>query len=187
MPKRYEDDKPKRSWREIDRAKDGSAHRAPDKPKMNPFNQARADAASKVYKSKLDAFFEGDAQAPDHVKEKLSKLHDTSTAGKARTKAIKSIKEAKTSSAIDKAFDAFLSNWEMPPDYDILSQALNCDNEAHVEAALNMLDDMLKENRIPKHIQLLEQRLKRVKSLAEDPDLQDKAAALIKALRLFGR
>jgi hypothetical protein len=185
MPKRYDDEKSRRSWREIDRAKDGSAHRAPDKPQMNPFKQSRADAASKVYKSKLDAFFEGDAAAPGHVKEKLSKIQDTSAEGKARAKALKAIKDAKTSTALDKAFAAYLKKWDLPPDFDILSQALNCGDETYVEQSLDMLEQMFKENRVPKHIQLLEQRLRRVKSLAEDPDLQDKAAALMKTLRLF--
>ena len=185
MPKRYDDDKPKRSWREIDRSKDGSAHRAPDRPKMNPFKQARADAASKVYKSKLDAFFDGEAAAPVHVKEKLSTLQDTSDTGKARAKALKTIKDAKTSSALDKAFGAYLKKWELPPDFDILSQALNCGDESYVAKALDMLEEMFQANRVPKHTQLLEQRLRRVKTLADDPDLQDKAAALMKTLRLF--
>ncbi len=185
MPKRYDDDKPKKSWREIDRAKDGSAHRKPESGGMNPFKQTRADSASKVYKSKLDSFFDGDGKAPAHVTEKLSKIQDTSDTGKARAKAIKAIKEAKTSSALDKAFGAFLKKWELPPDYDILSQALNCGDENYVTQSLDMLETMFAENRIPKHIQLLEQRLRKVKTLADDPDLQDRAAALMKSLRLF--
>ena len=58
MPRDYDSDKPKRSWRDIDRNKDKSAHRKEDRPPMNPFKQARADSASKVYKSKLDSFFD---------------------------------------------------------------------------------------------------------------------------------
>ena len=185
MPKRYDDDKPQKSWREIDRAKDGSAHRKPAGGGMTPVKQARADSASKVYKSKLDAFFDGDGKAPEHVKEKLSKIRDTSDAGKARAKAIKAIKEAKTSSALDKAFAAFLKKWELPSDYDLLSQALNCGDETYIEQSLDLLESMFDDNRVPKQIQLLEQRLRKVKTLADDPDLQDKAAALIKKIRLF--
>ena len=185
MPKRYDDDKPQKSWREIDRAKDGSAHRKPTGASMNPFKQARADSASKVYKSELDAFFDGDGNAPAHIKKKLEKIQDTSETGKARAKAIKMIKDAKTSSALDKAFAAFLKKWEMPPDYDILSQALNCGNETYIEQSLDLLETLFDDSRVPKHIQLLEQRLRKVKTLADDPDLQDKAAALIKKLRLF--
>ena len=185
MPRDYDSDKPKRSWRDIDRNKDKSAHRKEDRPPMNPFKQARADSASKVYKSKLDSFFEGDAKAPAPVREKLAKITDTSEEGKARNKAIKAIKDAATSSALDKAFAAFLKDWEMPPDYDVLSQALNCGDEEYVGAALDMLEEMFKEKRVPRQAQLLEQRLRKVKTLAEEPDLQDKASKLMKDLRLF--
>lgn len=185
MPKRYDDDKPQKSWREIDRAKDGSAHRKPTGGGMNPSKQARADSASKAYKSKLDSFFDGDGIAPEHAKEKLSKIQDTSDTGKARAKAIKNIKEAKTSTALNKAFAAFLKKWELPTDYEILSQALNCSDETYIEQSLDLLDAMFDDNRIPKQMQLLEQRLRKVKTLADDPDLQDKADALIKKLRLF--
>ena len=187
MPKRYDDDRSQKSWRDIDKAKDGSAHRSPDRPKMNPNKQARADSASKVYKSKLDAFFDGEASAPAHVKEQLSQIEESSSEGKARIKALKAIKSAKTSAALDKSFAAYLKKWEMPPDFDILSQALNCGEESYIETALNMLEEMFNENRIPKHIQLLEQRLRRVKTLADDPDLQDQAAKLTKTLRLFSK
>ena len=185
MPRDYDSDKPKRSWREIDRQKDGSAHRAPDRPMMNPFKQARADSASKVYKSKLDAFFDGEGVAPEHVRQKLSEIEETSEEGKARTKAIKAIKDASTSSALDKAFQAYLKKWELPPDYDILSQALNCGDETYVSMALDQIEMLLAANRVPKRVQLLEQRLRKVRSLSEDPDQQEKAASLLKKLRLF--
>lgn len=184
MPGNY-DDKPKKSWRELDRNKDRSSHRAQDRPQMNPSKQARADSASKVYKSKLDAFFEGEASAPGIVKDKLTQIQDTSKEGKARIAALKAIKDASVSSALDAAFDEYLKNWELPFDYDILSQALNCGDESHVSAALDMLEKMFADKRIPKHAKLLEQRLRRVKTLAEEPDIQDKAAALMKTLRLF--
>ena len=186
MPRDYNDDRPKKSWRELDRNKDRSAHRTADKPAMNPKRQARSEAASKAYKSKLDAFFEGDGKAPAALKDKLTTLQDTSEEGKARLAALKHIKDATTSSALDKAFGAFLKKWELPEDYDVLSQALNCGDEAYVENALDLLERMFAGKRVPKHVQLLEQRLRRVRTLAEEPALQDKAAALLKTLRLFG-
>ena len=69
MPRNYDDDRPKRSWREIDKNKDRSQHRKEDRAPMSSFKQARADSASKVYKSKLDNFFDGDGKAPEHVRE----------------------------------------------------------------------------------------------------------------------
>lgn len=183
MPRDY--DKPKRSWREIDKKKDGSQHRPAERKPFHPNQQARAESASKVYKSKLDAFFDGEGKAPAHVKEKFAAIEDTSKAGKERTAALKKIKDAGTSGAADKAIAAYLKKWELPPDFEILAQALMCGDESYVEQAMVLLEEMFKNNRVPKRTQLLEQRLRRVKTLIDDDDLEEKATHLIRTLRLF--
>jgi hypothetical protein len=184
MSRDYEN-KPKRSWREIDKKKDSSKHRQSDSKPMSSHKKARAASASKVYKSKLDAFFDGEGKAPAHVKEKVDVLHATSGEGKARAGALKAIKEANTSSAADKAVAMYLKEWEFPPDFDVLSQILICSDEDYVLNAMELIDKIIKENRVPRRVQLLEQRLRRVKTLADDSDLQDKADKLIKKIRLF--
>jgi hypothetical protein len=181
MPRDY--DKPKRSWREIDSNKDRSNHRQADKPKMNPKKQALANSASKTYKAKLDAFFDGEGKAPGHVIAQMESMESSSKSGKERTKALKAIVEATTSSAVNKAVAVFLKKWEFPPDFDLLGQVLTCSDEQYMEMAMKMLDEMFAENRVPKRTELLEQRLRRVKTLADDPDLQDKADYLLKKFR----
>jgi len=185
MPRDYNDDRPKRSWREIDKNKDSSAHRKPDKATMPAHKKARAESASKTYKSQLDAFFEGDGKAPKHVKEKLSSLQPKSEDSKKRLKALQNIRDANTSSAADKAVRAYLKKWELPPDFEILAQVLTCSDEEYVGGAMEILREMFAERRGPKRTQVLEQRLRRVKTLCDDPDLQEQAEELIKTLRLF--
>jgi hypothetical protein len=183
MPKNY--DRPKRSWREIDKMRDGSQHRQPDRKSMPAHKQARADSASKVYKAKLDAFFDGEGGPIEHVKSQLEALDGPSEGGARRAAALKAIKDAGTSSAADAAVAAFLEEWKLPPDYDVLTQVLTCEDEEHVELALDMIGEMLGAKRVPRRTQVLEQRLRRVKTLCDDPDLGDKAAALLRELRLF--
>lgn len=185
MPRDYNDDRPKRSWRDIDKQKDSSAHRKPDKTTMPAHKKARAESASKVYKSQLDAFFDGEGKAPKHVKEKLSSLQPESEDSKKRLKALQNIKDAKTSSAADRAVAAYLKDWELPPDFDILAQVLTCSDESYVIRAMELLREMFADNRSPKRTQVLEQRLRRVKTLCDDPDLEQQAEELIKTLRLF--
>lgn len=185
MPRDYDDDRPKRSWREVDRNKDRSKHRQPDRPQMSQKKKVRADSASKVYKSKLDAFFEGDGKAPTHAKEKLEAIKETSAGGKERTDALKAIKDATTSSAADKAVAAYLDKWELPPDYDVLSQVLTCSDEEYVMTAMEMLATMLNDKRVPRRTQVLEQRLRRVKTLSDDPELADRAGEIMQLLSLF--
>jgi len=184
MSKDYKD-RPKRSWREIDRKKDSSKHRQEDRPTMPKHKKVRAESASKVYKSKLDAFFEGDGKAPDHVKGKLDSLESSSKEGKARANALKAVRDAGTSSQANKAVAAYKKKWALPPDYDILAQVLTCSDEDYLDEAMEMLEEMFEAKRVPRRAAILEQRLRRVKTLAEEPDLQEKADSLIKALRLF--
>lgn len=179
------DDKPKRSWRDIDKKKDSSKHRQSDNRPMSRQKKVRAESASKVYKSKLDAFFEGEGRAPAHVKDKIDTLKPTSKEGKARAAALKAIKDANTSSAADKAVSAYVKKWELPPDFEVLSQVLTCSDEDYVLEALEFIERLVAEGRAPRRVQLLEQRLRRVKTLADDSDLQDKADELVKKLRLF--
>ncbi len=186
MPKDYDNDKPKKSWREVDRSKDSSRHRQEDRPRTAPRQKARAESASKAYKSKLDAFFDGEGAAPAHIKDKLSALDSVPGGeGKERLEAQKAIKEAGTSSAADKATKHYLARWELPQDFEILAQVLTCSDESYVERAMDMISKMFKSRRVPKRTAVLEQRLRRVKTLAEEPKLQNRADELIRELRLF--
>ena len=178
-------DKPKKSWREIDQSKDGSKHRPADRPQMNKNAQERSESASKSYRAKLDSFFDGEGKAPAHVKEKFQGLKDTSKEGLERQKAIAEIKDAGTSSAVDKALEAYLGRWELPPDYEVLASVLISSDEENVSRALQMLEEMLSNKHTPRRTEVLEQRLRRVKSLADDPDLADRAGEVLTQLRLF--
>lgn len=185
MPRDYDSDRPKKSWRDIDKNKDRSSHRKEERSKMNPFKQARADSASKVYKSKLDDFFDGDGKAPAHVKEKLAALSDTSPDGKKRKAAAKKISDAATSSAKTRAVAEYLKQWDLPPDHDVLVEVLSCSDEEYVELALERIEELLDANRPPKRTAVMEQRLKRLVTLAEEESVQQMAQALVKKLRLF--
>ncbi len=185
MPRNNSEDQPKKSWREVDKNKDRSAHRKEDHSAFSPTKQIRSDSASKVYKAKLSAFFDGEGKPPEMIREKLSNIQDISEEGKERLEAMKKIKNASNSNAIEAAFYSYLTRWELPLDYDLLSQALNCDNDELIEKTLDILEKMLSDRRIPKSVQLLEQRLRRVKTLTEDPNIQKKAGTLIRDLRLF--
>jgi hypothetical protein len=185
MPREYDRNKRQKSWREIDRGKDRSAHRKEDRPRVPPHQQARSESASKVYRSRLDAFFDGDGKAPEQVRDKLKALDTKVPGGKERTAALKKIKDAGTSSAVTKAVRAYLEQWELPPDHDVLVQVLTASDDEYVAAALELIGELLDANRAPRRTTLLEQRLKRIVSLGEEPDLQDRARALLKQLRLF--
>jgi hypothetical protein len=178
------DDKPKRSWRDVDRNKDRSAHRKEDRPPIRDAKrQARADSASKVYRSKLDAFFDGEGRAPAEVKGKLAALDETSAEGKERQAALDEIKAATTSMATAKAVRRYLERWRLPPDHDVLVQVLGSAEEQHQTLALEQLAELLDRGRLPRRTAVLEQRLKRVIDLGEEPDVTALAEAVLRQLR----
>jgi hypothetical protein len=186
MPRDYDSDRPKKSWSEIDKQKDRSLHRREDRPAMSQKKQARADGASKVYKSQLDRFFEGEGTAPAQVKNKLAAIEDVSPDGLARKAAVQKIKDAVTSAAKSAAISEYRSRWELPPDHDVLAEVLACDDDDHIAIALAMIGELLAANRPPRRTTTLEQRLKRIVTLSETPSVQDTAKELIKKLRVFG-
>lgn len=186
MPRDYDSDRPKKSWSEIDKQKDRSLHRREERPAMGQKKQARADGASKVYKSQLDRFFDGEGRAPAQVKNKLAAIEDVSPDGLARKAAAQRIKDAATSSAKRDAVKEYLAKWELPPDHDLLVEVLACDDDEYVATALKIVDELLSANRPPHRTTMLEQRLKRIVSLSEEPSVQNAAKELIKKLRVFG-
>ena len=177
-------DKPKRSWREVDQRKDQSAHRREDRPGMNPMKQARANNASKLYKSQLDSFFDGDGKVPKGLKDKFAAL-ENSEEGAARKEAAQKIINAKSSAAKTKEVKAYLEKWALPPDYGLLAEVLACNDEELQEQALDEIGSLFDDNRVPKRTSILEQRLKSLLSLADDEDIEEKAQKLLKRLRLF--
>lgn len=185
MPREYDRNKRQKSWREIDRGKDRSAHRREERPQVPAHQKVRSESASKVYRSKLDAFFDGDGKAPAQIRDKLAALDAAAPGGQERTAALKQIKAAGTSSAVSQAVRAYLERWELPPDHDVLVQVLTASDDDYVRAALEIIAELLAANRPPRRTTLLEQRLKRIVSLGEEPDLQERARAILKQLRLF--
>jgi hypothetical protein len=179
-----DDEKPKRSWREIDQNKDRSKHRTEDRPKLNPRSRQRAESASKLYRAKLDSFFSGEGKVPEHVKEKFAGIQNSAD-GLERKEAVACIAGARSAAERTRAIRAYLDRWELPSDYGMLCEVLACDDEDLVGQALRMISDMFDENRVPKRASLLEQRLRGVATLAEDEELQQQATLLQKRLRLF--
>lgn len=184
VPRDRDGDRTQRNWRDVDRNKDRSKHRQPERRGPAPHAKARADSASKVYRSKLDSFFAGEAKAPDHVKSQLAGLEPTSPEGKKRLAALEKIKDAGTSSEADRAVNAYLEQWELPPDHDILSAVLMCSDEECLEEALDKIAELLEANQAPRRADLLEQRLRRVRALADDPGVAERARHVLERLRL---
>lgn len=108
-----DDDRPKKSWREIDKGKDRSSHRT---ERRDPSEASRAkvekSAAYSKYKSQLDKLFTpGGAQLPEAMRAKLGPVSDES---KKKQELTNALKDAPTEASLRAFVDAGLSLPEDP-------------------------------------------------------------------------
>lgn len=174
-------DRPKKSWREIDRLRGGSRHGSSGE---RPGSRERLERsqAYREYKSNLDKFFEGGSSA---APEGLRGLLDPTGAKSARTKAVEAIQKA---SAEDRRKWAelvkeFVEQHELPPDPYLLTEFLGHPREAVASKALARLRELVDEGQLKKVPPSLDQQLRSLELTADDDELKEDAKALREKLR----
>ena len=174
----FDDDAPKRSWRDIDRKKDESKHVSKD---MKRAGGTRARTAASGYKWMLENFFEG-GKAPEHVKKQLEKM-EKPKGGQKRQKMLKAVKDAISSRDVEEAIDAYLSRYEnMPADMDFLLQVLLHSDEDMVRDAIQQIDEII-NRRLIKRKDLLMERLRRIDNLCDEDETRTSAQSLRRKLQ----
>ena len=174
-------DRPKKSWRDIDRARGGSRHTSGDKPDYAREKLERSQAY-REYKSNLDKFFTGGATA---APEGLKGLLDPTGEKSARAKAIEAIQKA---SADDRRkwaelAKAFVEAHELPPDPYLLTEFVGHPSETVAAKAVAKLTELKEADQLKKVPPSLDQQLRSIEMSAEDDDLRDAAKALREKLR----
>jgi hypothetical protein len=159
------DDRPKKSWREIDASKDRSSQRRDDRPKPGTRAAERSSAAQQQYRSALEKLFDGGAAAGTRWAKVLPEMpKDPATEG--RQELLRAVRTATGRTQVGKAVAALLERFALPDDPDVLSQVLLHRDDALVLSALGMLDALL-PLRTPTGKAVLETRLR---TLEDDPD-----------------
>ena len=78
-----------------------------------------------------------------------------------------------------------MAQWSLPADYELLAELLRCGDTSHVAAALQELTEMVEANRVPKNKPVLEQRLRNIISLDEEPEIVAPAKELLVTKRKY--
>jgi len=183
MPRRDDDDeRPRKSWREIDRARGRSRHTSSSDRSDRAQERLERSQAYRSYKANLDKFFEGGASAaPDGLKALL----DPTGVKSARAKAIEAIQKA---SAEDRRkwaelVKTFVETHELPPDPYLLTEFLGHPREAVVDKALARIEALHEAEQLRKIPPSLDQQLRSLELTADDEELRARAAALREKLR----
>lgn len=165
-------ERPKKSWREIDRMREHKSERS---------TTSRAPARSrsqKSYRAALDRLFDSGrigALAKD------AEPSADSAADAPRLKLLKAVKEAEGREAITAAVDAYLQGNELPEDFDVLTKVLEHRDEGRQRAALTLLTTLTERER-PRRTRGLLGQLRLLRDVADEPDVVELATSLIERL-----
>ncbi len=184
MARRGDDggDRPKRSWREIDKGRDKGGYartRARDEREQERMQRSPGYTQYKAAVSKL---FEG-GEIPEGMRDKL----DPTGEGKARDEMLKKIRKAATEDrkAWAEAVKEYVEKYELIEDAYLLVEWLDHPRDRVVDKSLAKLEQMGEAGALsgPKVPKSLDQRLRALELTGTDPDLQARAKALRAKLR----
>ncbi|MBI2895015.1 MAG: hypothetical protein HYY06_15780 [Deltaproteobacteria bacterium] len=171
------DDRPKKSWREIDSARDRSAHGREERPRGGTRAAERSSSAQKQYRSALDKLFDGGAVGEGWKKVLPEMPADPAVAG--RQEELAAIRAATERTTVEAAVARLLERFSLPDDPDVLTQVLLCSDDRIAENALGRLDALL-PLRAPAARQVLVARLRRIE---DDEDRSPEVRSLAAAVR----
>ncbi len=176
-----DDRKRKRSWRDIDRNKDKSAHRSESgagRPR-GPKGQA---AASRSHRSALDRLFNS-GKVGELVKKRDEEMGVAASDpdGPSRRSLTEKIEQATDKDAKIAAVDKYLEQFSLPPDFDFLAHVLDHPDPDIVGDALDRIEGLLETDK-PRRARTLVAQLKTLQDLSEWGKLRRRAGALLEKL-----
>lgn len=173
-----DDDRPKKSWRELDRKRDQSSHRGGGSEERGPSSMRENSRAYRSYKSQLDQMWQGGA-LPEALQDKLP----AGTGGSANKKKelLEALRGAVKSRDVFKALKAYREVFGFPQDEDALAKLVDLDDDAVVLEALQTIDALHQEGRL-KRSTSFKARLKTVKMTCDSPEVLSLAERLLQSL-----
>ncbi len=170
----------RRSWREIDRARDSGKGRASGPGASRP-SRGRA-AASRSHRNALDRLFES-GKVGELVKRRDEEtgLLTSSSASPSRRALTEKIERAPDRAAKVAALDAYLERFSPPADFDLLTHLLDHPDPDVVGDALDRMEELLVTDK-PRRTRTLVARLKTLRDLSEWGRLRRRAEELLEQI-----
>lgn len=148
----------KKSWKEIDRGRDGSRTQTP------AVRRVHTPASPRGYKSDLDKMF-NTGEVPDRFRDVMGGLKTASGQSAERQKLIRQARVAEAAADFEAIIRELITSYSLPEDEEILIRMLDLDDEALHTAALDILLEMDATRPLKKRA-LLRLRLDTVQQLA---------------------
>ena len=175
-----DDDRPRKSWREIDKARDGSSHRRDERPGGSSGRGAKG-RSQKSYRSALDRLFDS-GKIGDLVQQKdPTAKKPEPEGGESRLKLHKKIKAATDRDDLTRTVDGYLKKFELPDDHDVLGRVLEHRDPGVQRDAMERIAALL-ETTQPKRARAMVGQLKMIRDFADDPEMESLATKIIERL-----
>lgn len=173
-------DRPRKSWREIDKARDGSSHRE-DRPDASMLSRKGSGRSQKSYRAALDRLFDSGkiADLVDQKEPEEAKPKDTQ--GESRIKLLRTIRDAGDRDEVTRAADAYLEQFDLPEDIDVLPRLLEHRDPEIQRQTMERMDTLLDEAQ-PKRTRAIVGQLKMIRDFADDQEMMELANKLIDRL-----
>ena len=169
------DDRPKKSWREIDQSREKGSARRESGGGSNP--RLERSQAYRSYKTQLNKLFDGGGIMPEALGDKLGGS-GVATDAKARKEAAAAIAAATSPKVMRAALQAFVAVHGFPEDEEVLAKVLDMGEESAILKAIETLAALQADGRL-KRAASLKARLKTAQMTQDDPDIRSAAAALL--------
>lgn len=171
------DDRPKKSWRELDKARDRSGGGAPRRdPADRDREKLEKSAAYSKYKSHLDKLFTpGGAQLPEEMRAKLGPASPEAESKRKALEALKATPNAETLKAL------LAIGGELPDDARLLLGLLDLKDESLLPPVLDALLAVVEGGKKPSRMLML-QKLDALKNRASDDAVLERIQTLRQAL-----
>ena len=174
-----DDDKPKKSWREIDSAKDKSSHRKEEGGSGNRPGRVERSQAYRAYKTQLNKLFDGGG-LPDALKNKLEEA-GVGSSKKRKKDCVSAILASKNLKAVQEALETNRQEFGFPDDEEVLAKLLEQDNIKIVLETLAMIETLQAEGHL-KRGSSLKARIKTAQMMLDSPKVNEAALALLAKL-----
>jgi hypothetical protein len=166
----------KRTWKEIDQARDGRGPRRVEHLGTDPRS---VRGGGKSYMAELNRLFDH-GEASDRLKKVMKDAGPDKAPAQdppERIKLVRQIRAAQTFQDFLDGIDALREQYGLPNDVDVLTRALEHTNESVVSESLTLLLDLTKRCNMTQ-LKAILARLSTIETVIEDPKILKKATAL---------
>jgi len=168
----------KKSWKEIDRMRDGSGRRD-DRPPVG--GKGKAQDNQKSYRAALDRAFESGKIADLVAVKAPSVAAAAGVPSKNTLKMLARIRDAAGRDDVTAAVDDLLKTGELPEDIEIIGRVLEHRDPSMQLDAMERIDKLLDTTK-PKRARAMIGQLKMIRDLGDDPEMTDLASRLLDRL-----